>query len=172
MYWIIMTFSLGIVNGRITLHNFLLCNKMHVLKNNNIRLTFRCNTFDCLFRFGFTEGSTTERDKRLEAVLPTGATLPAEERLLLQFHAQTFSRAHQCWLRSPETALTVLAPSIGLMTGLWDACRPSDCCGFESSPGTAAAGAPWAAERCVGLRRWHWSTRIYFFFHLYTTVRY
>lgn len=33
--------------------------------------------------------------------------LPSEERVLLQFHIQAFSSAHQCLLRSTEAALTV-----------------------------------------------------------------
>lgn len=46
----------GIINGKITLHNFLLCTKTCIFKTKNIFHTFGYNTWCYLFKFYFTEG--------------------------------------------------------------------------------------------------------------------
>lgn len=89
------------------MHNFLLFSKTRTLKNKSIFHTFGYNTLDYLFKFCSTEGRRKEWGKEEKVFLSTRATLPSEERVLLQFHIQAFSSARQCLLRSTEAALTV-----------------------------------------------------------------
>lgn len=91
-----------ITSRSITLYDFFLCARMHMFKKKSFFHTFRYNTSEYLSEFCFIE--RRRRRKEIKAFL---LKLLSERRVLLQFHIQAFSSAHQCLFSSSEPTVTV-----------------------------------------------------------------